>query len=240
MIVPAGWLSWQDLARPPCRVQRTDPREVSIPNAHPPFMAQRPECREPSVLRGSVPLPPLPGTHPGEAASRHLQLLGEVDHWRRPDQRAEFFSRDRVPFRRRRCSHCDEGSHTSEVIDPVVLVDDEPPRESRLFLEARRCAYPQAAPRQETTLARKVADSKRPDDPAPAAQRAGSPRHVGKAAKKKGPEIIRAQLRWWRRGGSNSRPSHCERDALPAELRPHDSAGLYRNRGCRFKLRSGS
>ncbi len=25
---------------------------------------------------------------------------------------------------------------------------------------------------------------------------------------------------WWRRGGSNSRPSHCERDALPAELRP--------------------
>ena len=29
-------------------------------------------------------------------------------------------------------------------------------------------------------------------------------------------------VRWWRRGGSNSRPSHCERDALPAELRPHD------------------
>ena len=25
---------------------------------------------------------------------------------------------------------------------------------------------------------------------------------------------------WWSRGGSNSRPSHCERDALPAELRP--------------------
>jgi hypothetical protein len=24
----------------------------------------------------------------------------------------------------------------------------------------------------------------------------------------------------WSRGGSNSRPSHCERDALPAELRP--------------------
>src|SRR5262244_3100317 len=31
----------------------------------------------------------------------------------------------------------------------------------------------------------------------------------------------RAKLKWWRRGGSNSRPSHCERDALPAELRPH-------------------
>ena len=26
---------------------------------------------------------------------------------------------------------------------------------------------------------------------------------------------------WWRGGGSNSRPSHCERDALPAELPPH-------------------
>ena len=25
---------------------------------------------------------------------------------------------------------------------------------------------------------------------------------------------------WWRGGGSNSRPSHCERDALPAELPP--------------------
>ena len=30
-----------------------------------------------------------------------------------------------------------------------------------------------------------------------------------------------AFLIWWSRGGSNSRPSHCERDALPAELRPH-------------------
>src|SRR4051794_21013949 len=27
---------------------------------------------------------------------------------------------------------------------------------------------------------------------------------------------------WWRGGGSNSRPSHCERDALPAELPPHN------------------
>ena len=27
-------------------------------------------------------------------------------------------------------------------------------------------------------------------------------------------------IKWWSRGGSNSRPSHCERDALPAELRP--------------------
>ena len=28
-------------------------------------------------------------------------------------------------------------------------------------------------------------------------------------------------VNWWRRGGSNSRPPHCERGALPAELRPH-------------------
>ena len=30
----------------------------------------------------------------------------------------------------------------------------------------------------------------------------------------------RGRGRWWSRGGSNSRPSHCERDALPSELRP--------------------
>ena len=34
---------------------------------------------------------------------------------------------------------------------------------------------------------------------------------------------------WWRRRGSNPRPSHCERDALPAELRPRNCA-LYRRR----------
>ena len=31
---------------------------------------------------------------------------------------------------------------------------------------------------------------------------------------------------WWSGGGSNSRPSHCERDALPAELPPHKHAIL--------------
>ena len=35
---------------------------------------------------------------------------------------------------------------------------------------------------------------------------------------------------WWSRGGSNSRPLHCERSALPAELRP---------RGCQCTPRSG-
>ncbi len=34
------------------------------------------------------------------------------------------------------------------------------------------------------------------------------------------PAELRGQGFWWSRGGSNSRPSHCERDALPAELRP--------------------
>ncbi len=28
-------------------------------------------------------------------------------------------------------------------------------------------------------------------------------------------------VKWWRRGGSNSRPRHCERRALPTELHPH-------------------
>src|SRR5206468_3239061 len=36
---------------------------------------------------------------------------------------------------------------------------------------------------------------------------------------------------WWSGGGSNSRPSHCERDALPAELPPRsERGGFYRNR----------
>ena len=34
---------------------------------------------------------------------------------------------------------------------------------------------------------------------------------------------------WWSRGGSNSRPSHCERDALPAELRPHVDQNRFGN-----------
>src|SRR5690242_24223 len=33
---------------------------------------------------------------------------------------------------------------------------------------------------------------------------------------------------WWSGGGSNSRPSHCERDALPAELPPHEEGAFYR------------
>lgn len=36
----------------------------------------------------------------------------------------------------------------------------------------------------------------------------------------------RFRKNWWSRGGSNSRPSHCERDALPAELRPHSTFPL--------------
>src|SRR5687767_13670920 len=31
---------------------------------------------------------------------------------------------------------------------------------------------------------------------------------------------------WWSRQGSNLRPSHCERDALPTELRPR-TRGVY-------------
>jgi site-specific DNA recombinase len=36
-------------------------------------------------------------------------------------------------------------------------------------------------------------------------------------------------LRWWSRRGSNPRPQHCERCALPTELRPHMAAELYRD-----------
>src|SRR5690606_28664179 len=32
-----------------------------------------------------------------------------------------------------------------------------------------------------------------------------------------------ATLKWWSGGGSNSRPLHCERSALPAELPPQSS-----------------
>jgi hypothetical protein len=74
----------------------------------------------------------------------------------------------------------------------VAVGDDEPTRVSHGFVEVWRHAYPQANQRKETTLARQVADSGRRGDPAPAAQAAGSPSHAGKAAKKKGPEIIRA------------------------------------------------
>ncbi len=32
----------------------------------------------------------------------------------------------------------------------------------------------------------------------------------------------RARVEWWSRQESNLRPSHCERDALPTELRPQN------------------
>ena len=34
------------------------------------------------------------GTHPGEVASRHLEHLGDLGHWRRPNQLVEIFPRD--------------------------------------------------------------------------------------------------------------------------------------------------
>src|SRR5690606_12657505 len=34
-------------------------------------------------------------------------------------------------------------------------------------------------------------------------------------------------VKWWSGGGSNSRPLHCERSALPAELPPHEGRGVY-------------
>ncbi|GAT99801.1 hypothetical protein BSLA_01f0073 [Burkholderia stabilis] len=47
--------------------------------------------------------------------------------------------------------------------------------------------------------------------------------------KQKGPGLATEpfEFRWWSGGGSNSRPSHCERDALPAELPPHQSSIIH-------------
>src|SRR5690554_1400316 len=60
---------------------------------------------------------------------------------------------------------------------------------------------------------------------------AGSPRH-GRIAETKTPnrDGLGAGC-WWSGGGSNSRPSHCERDALPAELPPHAGLRFYGGRG---------
>lgn len=46
--------------------------------------------------------------------------------------------------------------------------------------------------------------------------------HANPETKKGRHEAGPLEWGWWRRGGSNSRPRHCERRALPAELRPHD------------------
>ena len=40
-----------------------------------------------------------------------------------------------------------------------------------------------------------------------------------------GDEDFRPGENWWSGRGSNPRPSHCERDALPTELPPHDKGG---------------
>ena len=57
-------------------------------------------------------------------------------------------------------------------------------------------------------------------------QSAGAP-VPGAPTNKKGRNESGRRNEWWRRRGSNPRPSHCERDALPAELRPH----VYAARG---------
>ncbi len=43
---------------------------------------------------------------------------------------------------------------------------------------------------------------------------------------------------WWRGGGSNSRPSHCERDALPAELPPHCTGSLAKQNAGPSRIRA--
>ncbi len=45
--------------------------------------------------------------------------------------------------------------------------------------------------------------------------------HGGRATKKPPETGGSSCMEWWSGWGSNPRPSHCERDALPAELPPH-------------------
>ena len=45
-------------------------------------------------------------------------------------------------------------------------------------------------------------------------------------------------LEWWSRQESNLRPSHCERDALPTELRPHSTICFTGLRGALPKRHS--
>ena len=45
-----------------------------------------------------------------------------------------------------------------------------------------------------------------------------------------------AGTNWWSRGGSNSRPPHCERGALPAELRPHATQSVYTRVTSRYQV----
>ena len=44
---------------------------------------------------------------------------------------------------------------------------------------------------------------------------------------------------WWSRPESNRRPSHCERDALPTELRPHCRRGRANSRPDRTRMIAG-
>src|SRR3546814_2800995 len=44
-----------------------------------------------------------------------------------------------------------------------------------------------------------------------------TPAHTGASAKKNPNRYRLGFVYWWRRGGSNSRPLHCERSALPAD-----------------------
>ena len=65
---------------------------------------------------------------------------------------------------------------------------------------------------------------KRSDQASPPLAQHMSALHANPETKKGRHEAGPLEWGWWRRGGSNSRPRHCERRALPAELRPHDQA----------------
>lgn len=56
-----------------------------------------------------------------------------------------------------------------------------------------------------------------------------------KTKRSREPNILETfEILWWRGGGSNSRPLHCERSALPAELPPHtEDRRLASSSNCR-------
>ena len=105
---------------------------------------------------------------------------------------------------------------------PGILKRDPPPGNPRRYVgsSAGRPAHRQRTERDsggredEIGVETSLRNSHRRRNPAP----------VGPSWAVKKARACLAFWNWWRGGGSNSRPSHCERDALPAELPPQTAA----------------
>ena len=97
-------------------------------------------------------------------------------------------------------------------------------REFMGILAPARCSVPRGAALSGTPSAAASTDSVAADRGGTLLPNSQAPPELmsqmvgSKKTGREGPYFIAT---WWRGGGSNSRPSHCERDALPAELPPH-------------------